>query len=200
MTNKKANTEKKRKRTTDTQDKKEYFKMCNRKVTSIRLNAEERTLLQSMMRDDDWDNTSGYIKYKLFGIDTERKINELIKRKDIAELAILLRNEIMDLTEYFIYFRYRYDKDMNQLWKEEGVDLKAWTAATNHWHHEVAQRTQEVLNICRKIASELQLEEYFDMPSATMTININEATKEELDALAEQLRKERIAMGRIEEV
>ena len=190
MTNKKANTEKKKKRTTDTQDKKEYFKMCNRKVTSIRLNAEE----------NDWDNTSGYIKYKLFGIDTERKINELIKRKDIAELTILMRNEIMDLTEYFIYFRYRYDKDMNQLWKEEGVDLKAWTTATNHWHHEVAQRTQEVLNICRKIASELQLEEYFDMPSATMTVNINEATKEELDALAEQLRKERIAMGRIEEV
>ena len=103
MTNKKANTEKKRKRTTDTQDKKEYFKMSDRKVARIRLNAEERTLLQSMMRDDDWDNTSGYIKYKLFGIDTERKINELIKRKDIAELAILLRNEIMDLTEYFIY-------------------------------------------------------------------------------------------------
>lgn len=189
-----------KKRTLDTEDKKNYFQIVDRKVAKIRLNVEEMTLLQTAMRKENWQNTSGFIKYKLFGIDPERKIDELIKRKETAELAILLRNEIMALTDNFVYFRYRYDKDMNQLYREEGVNLQDWITATNRWHQEMSSRIQEVLTLCRKIADELGLEEYFDLPSAKMNIDTKNATKEELDALAEQLRKERIAMGRLEEV
>ena len=153
-----------------------------------------------MMNEMEADNISAFIRYKLFGIDPERKIDELIKRKKTAELVILLRNEIMALTDNFVYFRYRYDKDMNQLYREEGVNLQNWITATNHWHQEMSGRVQEVLTLCRKIADELGLEEYFDLPSAKMNIDTKNATKEELDALAEQLRKERIAMGRLEEL
>ena len=177
--------------------KKQYFKMADSHVIKVRMNAAERSLLESSMRKDNWDNVSGYIKYKLFGISPERRIRELIKRKNSDELAILLRNTVLDLTDQFIYFRYRYERDMRQLYREEGVDLKKWTSSTNRWHTEVAKRTEEALNTIRAIASELGFKEYFNLPSASMNVNAENASKEDMDKLAEQMHKERIMMGRI---
>lgn len=186
-------------RTADKEDKKEYFKMKDRNVIRIRMNAKERSLLETAMRAEGWEIVSGFIKYKLFGLNSERKVREMIKKKSTEELVILLRNTVLDLTDNFIYFRFRYDKDMRQLYREEGVDLKKWTGATNRWHSEIAKRTEEALTTIRLIARELGIKEYFDLPSSKMDINPDTASKEELDRLADQLRKERIMMGRIED-
>lgn len=185
-------------RTPDKEDKKNYYKMVNTKVVRLRLTSNEMALLQSMMHKMGAENTSAFIRYKLFGLDPDRKVNELIKRKDTDELVILLRNQILDLTEYLIYFRSRYEKDMRQLYKEEGVDVEKWQRATNHWHSKVDERIGEVLSICRKVASELNLTGYFKLPSASMEINSDkESPKDMDDKLAAQLYKERTAMGRI---
>ncbi len=185
-------------RTPDKEDKKNYYKMVNTKVVRLRLTSNEMALLQSMMHKMGAENTSAFIRYKLFGLDPDRKVNELIKRKDTDELVILLRNQILDLTEYLIYFRSRYEKDMRQLYKEEGVDVEKWQRATNYWHSKVDERIGEVLSICRKVARELNLTGYFKLPSAFMEINSDkESPKDMDDELAAQLYKERIAMGRI---
>jgi len=164
------------------------------------MSANELALLQSMMHKMGAENMSAFIRYKLFGLDPDRKINELIKQKNTDDLVILLRNQIMDLTEYFIYYYNRYEKDMRQLYREEGVDIEKWKTATNRWHSEVAERIGEVLNICRKVAKELNLNEYFNLPSASMEIDWEDPSTEKLDQIAEQLQKERIAMGHIEKV
>ena len=187
-------------RKADPEDKKNYSKMVDKRRIHIRMNANERTILECDMRKVGFVNVSGYIKYKTLGLDPERKIDEIIKQKSPEELTILLRNAILDLAECFIYVRTRYEKDMNQLWKEEGVNLTKWIAATNHWQSETSKRMEELLNTVRTIAAKLGLNEYFELPSAKMNIDWENASTEQLDALAAQLRKERIAMGHIEEL
>ena len=200
MARKEKSTETRISRKADVEDKKNYFKMADRKVVRVRMNANERTILENDMRKIGFQNVSGYIKYKVLGIDPDRKIEETIKRKSPEELTILLRNAVLDLTECFIYVRMRYEKDMNQLWKEEGVNLTKWIAATNHWQSETSKRMEELLNTVRSIAAKLELNEYFELPSSKMNIDWENGSVEEMDALAAQLRKERISMGHIEEL
>lgn len=200
MEKKKGNKTSTLSRTPDKEDKKNYYKMVNKKVVQLRMSANEMALLQSMMHKMGAENISAFIRYKLFGLDPDRKVNELIKQKNTDDLVILLRNQIMDLTEYFIYYYGRYEKDMQQLYREEGVDVDKWKAATNRWHSEVAERIGEVLKICRKIAKELKLDEYFNLPSGNMEIDLDNPSTEQDDRIAEQLQKERIAMGHIEKV
>lgn len=200
MEKKKGNKTSTLSRTPDKEDKKNYFKMVDRKVVRIRMTANEMALLQSMMHKMGAENISAFIRYKLFGLDPDRKVNELIKQKNTDDLVILLRNQIMDLTEYFIYYYSRYEKDMRQLYREEGVDIEKWKTATNRWHSEVAERIGEVLVICKKIAKELKLDEYFNLPSGNMETDLDNPSTEQDNRIAEQLQKERIAMGHIEKV
>lgn len=180
----------------DDEDKKKYYKMTDKaKRVVVRLSPDERTLLETMMRSEEWENVSGFIKSKLFGRDPEKKVEQLINRKDTDELVILLRNYIFELTDQLCYFKERYEKDMAQLWQEEGVDVEEWMRKTNRWYSEAAKASQETLTICRKVAKALRLDGYFEMPSDKMVKDLKKATKQEKDNLSKQIFKERIAHG-----
>ena len=173
-----------------------YMKTVNKNRAIIRMSPEEKTLLQEEMRQNGWDNLSGFIKYKLFGLDPDRKIESLIKSGNPDSIALLLRNQLMDLTSQYIYIRYRYDRDMNQLYREEGVNLKEWTKATNKWHSALVKATNESFALLRKVAVQLGLNDFLVAESDDMSIDLDNATKEELDALAAQIHKENTALGR----
>lgn len=185
----------KKTRTADDEDKKRYMSMKNKNIIYLRINANEKTLLETMMRDEKWTNLSAFVRYKLFGEDAEMRVEKLIEKKEPEDLAILLRNSVLELAQYFLYSYSRYEKDMAQLWKEEGVNMNAWTSATNKWHRNLVKKTENYFDLLRKIASELGLNNYFILPSDSMNPGWD-ASKEELDKVAEQLRLERIAMGR----
>lgn len=172
------------------------MKTVNKNRAIIRMSPEEKTLLQEEMRQNGWDNLSGFIKYKLFGLDPDRKIESLIKSGNPDSIALLLRNQLMDLTSQYIYIRYRYDRDMNQLYREEGVNLKEWTKATNKWHSALVKATNESFALLRKVAVQLGLNDFLVAESDDMSIDLDNATKEELDALAAQIHKENTALGR----
>ena len=176
--------------------RKQYMKTVNKNRAIIRMSPEEKTLLQEEMRQNGWDNLSGFIKYKLFGLDPDRKIETLIKSGNPDSIALLLRNQLMDLTSQYIYIRYRYDRDMNQLYREEGVNLKEWTKATNKWHSALVKATNESFALLRKVAVQLGLNDFLVAESDDMSIDLDNATKEELDALAAQIHKENTALGR----
>ncbi len=176
--------------------RKQYMKTVNKNRAIIRMSPEEKTLLQEEMRQNGWDNLSGFIKYKLFGLDPDRKIESLIKSGNPDSIALLLRIQRMDLTSQYIYIRYRYDRDMNQLYREEGVNLKEWTKATNKWHSALVKATNESFALLRKVAVQLGLNDFLVAESDDMSIDLDNATKEELDALAAQIHKENTALGR----
>ena len=181
----------------DKEAKKAYFKRANsnRKAINIRLRQEEVSLLQIQMKNEGWGNMSAYIRYKIFGADPEEKLDNVISKADKEDIEILLRNEVLRLVDQFEYFRQRYNKDMNQLWQEEGVDMKEWRTTTNRWHAEMTKEMQDVFIILRKIALALKLEGYFEKPSDKMQFNRDVHSQEQLDRLSEQMRKEDLAMG-----
>ena len=147
------------------------------------------------MKEEGWENVTHYIKYVLFGSNREKKVDKLIESKDPETIGILLRQEVMQLANCYVYYRYRYDKDMRQLYQEEGVELKDWTAATNKWHIALLKKLEDTFTIIRKIAVKLGLEDFFLADSDNVEIDLETASKEELDALAAQIMKENIAMG-----
>lgn len=179
---------------TDEQVRKEYMKMRNKSLIKIRFTPKEKTLLETMMRKEGWGNVSGFIRYKLFGFDPDEKIKLLIDEKDADGIAALLKNCALSLADLYMYVIYRYDKDMAQLYREEGVDLKAWAGKTNKWHSELVKQTEEYLKLMRRVAEALGLESYAKR-SPSAPIDYENVTKEELDAEAERMRRESIALG-----
>ena len=172
------------------------MKTVNKNRVIIRISPEEKTLLQEEMRQNGWDNLSGFIKYKLFGLDPGQKIESLIKSDNPESIALLLRNQLMDLTGQYIYIRYRYDRNMNQLYREEGVNLKEWIKATGKWLSALVSATNESFALLRKVAVKLGLNDFFVSESDAMDIDLDTATKDQLDALAAQIHKENTALGR----
>ena len=182
----------------NSEDKTQYNKYKNKSVFSIRFSPVEKSLLESMMSQEGWESMSGYIKNKLFGEDPDYKLQKRIETKDPGTIAITLKDNVLELVNQYDYVLYRYNKDMQQLYREEGVDVKKWISSTNRWHSTLAKETQSMLRLIRMIADELGLKEYFDLPSDHMPeIVYGKSSQEEMDAMAEQLRKEAIMMGRI---
>jgi len=82
------------------------------------------------------------------------------------------------------------------LYQEEGVNIKDWASVTNKWHVALLKKLEEIFLLIRKIALKLGLENYFISETDAMHIDLDKASPEQLDALAEQIMKENIAMGR----
>jgi len=180
------------------EDKKSYFKMKNQGRTSIRWTPEERARLEGMMQEDGWKNLSGFIKFKVFGTyDIEDKVKSLIDKKDTTFIVLLMKNMTLDIAAHYEYFLERYHKDMNQLWKEEGVNFKKWISATNRWMAEMTKVLQEYLYLQRRIADALGLREYFVLPSDSMKLDLDNPSQEEYEKIARQMHTEQIMMGRI---
>lgn len=177
-------------------DRQAYLQLANQNIVRVRMNAKERAILHVQMSADGWTNMSAFIRFKLFGLDPDRKVDALIKTKSPDSIALLLRDQLMELTSHYIYIRSRYDRDMSQLYREEGVDLKKWTRATNKWHSALVKATNESFVLLRKVAVQLGLNDFLVAESDDMSIDLNNATKEELDALAAQIHKENTALGR----
>ena len=132
--------------------------MKSKLKTCISFNAEERALLDSAMQKDGWENISGFVKYKLFGWEPHEKVKKLIKKKNPDDILILLYNELKALNQKLEFINFRYNKDMNQLWREEGVDAKKWKDATNRAFKLANREIKDVYNSCFQIARELGIE------------------------------------------
>lgn len=176
-------------------DKKLLQKVKDKNRIVVRLNVYEQTLLQSEMRKDGIENTSGFVKYRLFGLEPEERVMRLVREANSEDVAILLKNGVLDLAENFIYIKARYEKDMRQLYQEEGVDLELWTSTTNKWIAKYTKRVEELLGLVKDVAVAIGIKDYTHMPSDDIEIDDN-SSPEEMEALSHQLRKERIAMGR----
>lgn len=178
------------------ENKKNYFKDAAKKGIFIRVTPEEKTLLLEQMKAEGWTNITGYIKYKLFGLDPEDKLDKIIETRDAEAIGRLLFNQMLDYTNYYRYVCYRYDKDMAQLYREEGVDLDQWRKVTNRWHMTLIKKTEDMLGGIVRISQSIGLNEFFELPSDKMEIDLENTTKEEMDALAAQIQKEQTALGR----
>lgn len=134
------------------QVKKEYFKAKDSVAVKIRLNLREQILLQSMMQKDGWENVSGFIKYTLFGDDPDARYKKILHESSPEEIITLARTELRHINAFLSFINFRYDKDMKQLYREEGVDIKKWIAATEKPHSAAIALLKDVYTSFREIA------------------------------------------------
>ena len=142
----------------DDEKRKTYMRAKDSQVIHLRLNAKEKTLLDIDMKNEEWDNISGYIKYKLFGTDVEEKISKLIKKKQPEEIIQLLINELKQLNSLLVFLTFRYDKDMRQLYREEGVNPKEWIDATRPVFLKATAGLKDIFHSNIEIAKALGIE------------------------------------------
>ena len=178
------------------ENKEQYLKSANKGRLTLRFSPQERSLLEVQMASEGWTNATAFVKYKLFGMDPEKEIDATIQKKDTNSIGIILKNQVMYLANCFVYYRYRYDKDMRQLYQEEGVNVKDWASVTNKWHVAMLKKLEDCFLMIRKIALPVGLEDFFVSDADDVRIDLDTATPEQLDALAEKIMKENIAMGR----
>lgn len=176
-------------------DRKEYFRNIDKGRINLRMTTDEKTLLEIQMKEEGWVSKSAFIKYKLFGYEPEERVEKVVKEMDSESIGILLRNQVLKLTDSYLYFQYRYEKDMNQLYREIGVDADKWRDATNRWHSAMMRKLLELFRLIGKIARRLKLEDYFQVPSDYMDIDPETASQEELTALTKQIFKENLSLG-----
>lgn len=99
----------------DQTDKGLYHKMQNRRAIRIRLTAGEQSVLESMMNDEGWKNVSGFVRYKLFGLDPDKRLSEVIergvRRKEPDNIHIYLKNLLEDNIAFGRYILERCRKE-----------------------------------------------------------------------------------------
>ena len=178
--------------------KNKTYTITKSRAMPIRHTPIEMTIIQLEMKRDGWTNVSGFLKYKLFGLDYRKGTDENVASKDSEAVGRLLLDAALELADQVEFLIYRYNRDLQQLFREEGTDWKKWEKNTSQLHKNVLLKIEEALTLLRRVCQVLEINEYFDMPSDHMNINPETASKEEMDALAAQLQKERIAMGIIE--
>ena len=53
------------------------------------------------------------------------------------------------------FFRFRYDNDMKQLYREEGVNVQEWKNSTNIWHIKAVDKMKDISQTIKQIANRL---------------------------------------------
>ena len=175
-------------RTPDAEDKKAYFKVADFFSVKVKFNASENTLFEDMMSRMHATNKSRFIKLKLFGLDPDERLLGSISKDDPQLTVLALKNAVSFLGAQYAYFLQRYNKDMSQLYKEEGVDVRKWIAATNRWHSEMCVRTDQTLNLLRRICEKLGLNDPAGKESGQLEI-VWPDSREDYNRLDEEARK-----------
>ena len=187
----------------DPEDLKKYFKIKTKRVVPVRFSTEEQALLFDEMQKEGWENVSGFIKYKLFGLDPARRVKSRISAKDEGFMGILLQRAVLELVDRYDWIIHRYDKDMRVIYNEAKIESAKWVKATNGPHFALMDLTRKLFKTVSDVADALGLEKYFDMPSEEMGDEFDNGVNympgspqfDKFQKYAEQVRKEHIARG-----
>ena len=140
----------------------DYHTMSNKRKISIKLNPDERALLQLDMSQEGWSNVSGYIKYRLFGFDkTNAKKNALILKKDKDGIVTLLNNYLKSFVDYTGFAITAFKKELAKLaasqpW-EDAETIKKRINVVRKWVHTVDKKMNSVLLLLIKTSDSLGL-------------------------------------------
>ncbi len=144
-------------------DKKHFKKLYDskKKLVGISMNPTEKSLLDSMMQKEEWENVGGFIKYKLFGFDYEKKYRNAINNADEDLLKKILINLITDLNDQLDYINARYTKELEALKQSTAmVDAKSiskWVSLLKQWNDNVEKKTEQLYNDCKLLLNRMDI-------------------------------------------
>ena len=131
----------------------EYMKMKEAGKISFRLSKPLDDELRSKMEADGWLNKTGFFIYNSLGDDEEiaRLLNKAISSRDKEEYKLILTTYLKDLDNAFKYFEKMFEKDMDILYKTEGIRMEEWCAKTNRWTAKFAREIQKKQDLFLKM-------------------------------------------------
>lgn len=173
-----------------------YQKMQDSKVVHVRMNKEERCLLESMMKEKGYTVTSNFIKHHLFGFDPKAEVVKTISEQDMDMSVRILRELMLEVSEKYTYVLTRYNKDMTILHHTEGSDVNKWIKATERWHEYLIRSMDDMFWYINLIAEEFGLKEKWAQGIVAPPQLDGEMSPEDIMRESERQRIERIANGR----
>lgn len=103
----------------------QYEKRKNGGYIMLRLNPEEKTVLDSMMKSDGWENAAGFVKDKVFGNRVSIEYQKIIRKAEPADIQSLVQNFMDNLVKQLAYTNYCLEHELQEIKKnsDEGEDL-----------------------------------------------------------------------------
>lgn len=144
-------------------DRKYFRKIYDSKVKklSISLNTIEKSLLDSMMQKEEWENIGGFVKYKLFGFKYEKKYRDAIAKADEGMLKKILINLMTDLNDQLDYINARYTKELEILKQTTAMvdarSISKWVSLLKQWNDNVEKKTDQLFNDCKLLLSRMEI-------------------------------------------
>lgn len=144
-------------------DKKHFKKLYDSKIKklSISLNPQEKSILDSMMQKEEWENVGGFIKFKLFGLKYEKKYHNAIASADEELLKKILINLMSDLNNQIDYINAKYTNELEHLkMTTQMVDAKSiskWVSLLKQWNDNVEKKTEQLFEDCKLLLSRMDI-------------------------------------------
>lgn len=123
---------------------------------SIRLSAEERTLLERILKEDGWGNYTGFIKYKLFG--THEPRNKIKANEE--DSGRLLKYAIIQLAEK-LGARNLSIINSASINKSDSSALREWKEQINRRCYSNGKLVRALYETIARIAHRLRLNDFF---------------------------------------
>lgn len=168
--------------------RKEYDKHYTSTAVHIRFNESEYNELKKKMSKDGWQSVNGFIRYTIFGLHPEEDILTEIKTFNKKYVGLLFTNILADAIAKLEYAKYCYAEDMH-FWQMTGPqEFDYWVTLEKRWQKRFTEILKGILEYSESIIKTygIVLDEKGEHPYETLDMT----NKEELDRLAEQLRKE----------
>ena len=144
-------------------DKKHFKKLYDSKIKklSISLNPQEKSILDSMMQKEEWENVGGFIKFKLFGLKYEKKYHNAIASADEELLKKILINLMSALDDQLDYINAKYTRELELLKVSTAmIDAKAiskWVSLLKQWNDSVERKTNQLFYDCKLLLSRMDI-------------------------------------------
>lgn len=125
------------------------------------MNPTEKSLLDAMMKKEEWENVGGFIKYKLFGLSYEKKYHNAINTADEELLKKILINLMSDLNNQLDYINAKYTKELETLKMTipmvDAKSISKWVALLKQWNDNVEKKTEQIFEDCKLLLSRMDI-------------------------------------------
>lgn len=131
----------------------EYDKKLN-KIT-LRLSKEEKVNLSKMMKEEEWSNVAGFIKYKLFGEKADAVYARMKRNSEPEDISIIMKILMESLVNEIGYLNYRFNYELERLDKnsdklDDKIAKKILSTMTQ-WKKNIMERTEQICYDCQDI-------------------------------------------------
>lgn len=125
----------------------------------LRFNNKERALLETMMKEEEWENMSGFIKYKLFGdkVDKayEKKIGDLKKEDIMTAMKYLI--DTLNTNIGYMNFRFTYELEQLENIENPGKKFNRKISILKEWINECKKRNVDLYETSEKILTSMNI-------------------------------------------